>query len=168
MRGRHDALVQKQDSFYISMNEIITRILRGKIRLREISQPHVGSIKNYILTNLENKEVHIRPLVGHLEHGNLWDEGDISIIDGSHRLRAYVQLQQLAINTIERKDEQERAQALQVLGVFKQTVLPIQLHEGLTVEEQHQYYLELNSLNKHNSGGTRKGVEEVRHEKTLG
>ncbi len=168
MRGSHQALAQRQDTFYISMNEIITRVLGGNIRLREISQPHLVSIKNFIVNNLENKEAHIRPLVGHLEHGSLCLDGGIQIIDGSHRLKACVQLQQLAIKIIERKDEQENELAIKVLGVFNHTVIPIQIHEGLTVEQQQQFYLELNSLSKQNAGGTRKGEEEVGHEKPLG
>ncbi|MGM0901807.1 MAG: hypothetical protein ACQEXB_12025 [Bacillota bacterium] len=168
MRGRHQALALRQDIFYILMNELITRVVGGKIRLREISQPHVVSIKNYILTNLENKNVHIPPLVGHLEHGSLCFEGNISIIDGSHRLKACVQLQQLAINTIDRKGELERQKAFQVLDVFEHTNLPIQLHEGLTVEEQHQYYLDLNSLREQTSGDKHIGEEDNGHDQTLG
>lgn len=152
MGKRHQAMALRQNHFYISINELVNRVLRGKIRLRETSQPHVVSIKNYILNNLENNEVHIPPLVGHLEYGSLCFKGEISIIDGSHRLKAFVQLHQFAIYSIARKDEQERERALQVLEIFDHTVIPIQLYEGLTVEEQQQFYLDLHSFRKQTSG----------------
>jgi DNA sulfur modification protein DndB len=169
MRGRHQPLAMKQDIFYISMNELISMVVGGRIRLREISQPHVKSIKDYILTNLENKHVLLPPLVGHQEPGSFRCDGDISIIDGSHRLKAYVQLKQLALRTIHRKEEEDnRQETFRILEIFETTHLPIQLFEGLTIEEQHQLYLDLNFMGNQVPGGTRKSKEGNGHSKTLG
>lgn len=170
MKIRRQTVAMKQDMVYIPLNELITRVLRGRIRLREINQPHVKVIKTYILSNLENKKVFLPPLVGHLEHGSIAQclDGEISIIDGSHRLKAYVQIHQLALKTIHRMDEHERNKAFQILEVFKNSILPIQLHEGLTIEEQHQFYLDLNLLRNQTSIKKRKCEKNIGHEKTLG
>jgi DNA sulfur modification protein DndB len=161
MRSGHQPLALKQDIFYISINELICLVVGGRIRLREISQPHLKSIKDYILTNLENKHVLFPPLVGHQEYGSFRCDGDISIIDGSHRLKAYVQLKQLALRTINRKEEDNRQEAFRILELFETNNLPIQLFEGLTIEEQNQLYLDLNFLRKQAPGGKRKGEEVV-------
>jgi len=120
----------------------------GRIRLRETSQPHVKSIKDYILSNLETKHMLLAPLVGHQEDGSFQCDGDISVIDGSHRLKAYVQLKQLALRTIHRKEEHDRREAFRILELLETTHLPFQLFEGLTIEEQHQLYLDLNFWGK--------------------
>ncbi|MBY0099426.1 hypothetical protein [Mesobacillus maritimus] len=144
MRSRHQPLTMKQDIFYLSINELIHMVEGGRIKLKETSQPHVKSIKDYILRNLETKHMLLAPLVGHQENGSLRCNGDITIIDGSHRLKAYVQLKQLALRTIHKKEEHDRREAFRILELFEKTMLPIQIFEGLTNEEQHQLYLDLN------------------------
>lgn len=140
----------KQELFHLPMNELIHRVQVGRITLREISQPRVKAIKDYILTNLAAQQVYFPTLIGHLEEGSLIHgcKGDIAIIDGSHRLKAFVQLHQQALKTMKGSDEHKKNQAVEVLKVFETTVLAIQLHEGLTLEQIHQFYLDLNSLKK--------------------
>lgn len=178
MKESSPTLAVKQALFYLPMNILIDRVQSGKITLREVNQHRVKDIKNYILLNMPTHQVFFPSLVGHLEDGGLLqgDDGHISMIDGSHRLKAYVQLQQEAQKIIKGNDEHGKKLAFEILEGFAHTKLGIQLHRDLTVEQINQFYFDHNLLKKKmliSKWGFRYGEKETKRKrkskiKTLG
>jgi hypothetical protein len=152
MAGNHLALADGQELFCLSLSDLIDWVQIGRISLKEVSQRNVKSIKDTILKNLDTHKMFFSILVGHVEEGDLLhNEGDISIIDGSYDVKACVQLYQNALKAIQGNDEHEKKKAIVVLGFFENTMIGIQLHKGLTLEQKHQYYLDQHSVKKKTS-----------------
>ena len=132
----------------MTISNLINGILNGKIILREVWQPHVKEIKQYILTNIERQQICFPSIVAHMDEGSLNSElnGQLSIIDGSHRLKAFIQIYELAQKKLKGTDHQEVKRAYELLALLDNNTLQIQLFEGFTLEEKHQFYLDLNSI----------------------
>lgn len=149
MTGNHLALAEKQELFCLSLSDLIDRVQIGRITLKEVSQRHVKSIKDHILNMLETNQMVFFALVGHVEEGDLLhNKGDISIMEGSYHVKACVQLHQKALKAIKGNDVHEKKKATVVLEFFENTIIGIQLHRELTLEEKHQYYLDQHSIKK--------------------
>jgi hypothetical protein len=149
MTGTYPVLTEEQELFYLSLSDLIARVQTGRISLKEVSQRNVKSLKDNILKNLDAHKMFFSILVGHVEEGDLLhNEGDISIIEGSYHVKACVQLHQNALKAIEGNDEHEKKKAIVVLELFENTKIGIQLHKGLTLEQEHQYYLDQHSIKK--------------------
>lgn len=134
----------------MTIKELTKRIQEGLIILRETSQPHVRSIKRYIFENVQNGEVYFPPLVAHLDDGILENgiTGVMTIIDGSHRLKAFVQLEEMMHKAINSDNEDEIKGGYNLLYLFENTKLALQIFEGFTSEEKDQLYIDLNSKGK--------------------
>lgn len=161
-----DGMFSKKQGLYLaSLSSLIQRVQERTIILREVNPCHVRNFKQYILSYDEKQPLYIPPLIGHLDEGSLKDgfEGRISMIEGSHRLKGFVQL----FETLEKKkNEQETETASPLLIMLQHTMITMQLYEGLQDEERDQLYVNLHTsenwikrqyhvaLNKSKGGGS--------------
>jgi DNA sulfur modification protein DndB len=135
--------------FCATVRELTTGVTRGKVNFREVNHPQVRAIKRYIFDSAEKEQVYFTPLVANLEERELEDglNGKISIIDGSHRLKAFMQLEMM-MKEINSDNEDEVKKGYKLLTLLNNTKLCIQVFEGFSSEEKDQLYIDLNTKGK--------------------
>lgn len=146
----HQVFSKKQTILCLSIREVNKRISQRKIKLREVNQPHVRAIKRYIFDSAESGQVYFPPIVGNVDKGYFpdWKDGEISIIDGSHCLMAFFQLEEMMQKAINSEEEEEIRKGYFLLNLFEQTMIAIQLFEGFSQAERNQLYIDLNTKGK--------------------
>jgi DNA sulfur modification protein DndB len=146
----HQVFSKKQTMITLTIRELTKRVIDGRVLLREVSQPHVRSIKRYIFDNVQTGQVYFPSFVAHLEEGELVDgvDGVLSIIDGSHRIKALVQLEEMMHKALNSEKEDDLKKGYKIQYLFEHTLLSFQTFEGFTVEEKDQLYIDLNTKGK--------------------
>jgi DNA sulfur modification protein DndB len=148
--NHHINATQQSKVSHVSIKELMNRVAIGSMLVREVKKHHVKSVRQYIMENVESKSVYLPSLVFHLNHGSLdeWRQGEISVIDGSHRIVACIQLNELAQKIVKGTDQELSKKAGRFLTEFHSTHFAVQLYQGYTKEERDQLYLDFNSKHK--------------------
>ena len=146
----HNVFTKKQTMITMSIRELVKRVTEGTIVLREVSQHHVRAIKRYIFDNAQKGQIYFPPIVAHLDEGNLQDgaDGVLSIIDGSHRIKAFIQTEELVHKAVNSENEEEMKKGYKLLYLLDNTQMALQIFEGFTLEEKDQLYIDLNTKGK--------------------
>ncbi|MCM3585007.1 hypothetical protein M3182_04505 [Mesobacillus maritimus] len=133
---------------FIPVPELTHLFSEGKIKLREVCPAHVKSLKHYILNNLEQQQVFLSPLIAHVDEGNVheWKKENLSMIDGSHRIKAIVQLNEILKLKSQGEDLYQKREREALLNILEDSAIPIQLYSGLPLKNQNQLYLDINAL----------------------
>lgn len=146
----YEVFSKRQRMIALSLNEIITMVKEEKIALRETNPLHVRRIKKYIQNNTSINEIYFPPLVATLSQEEFEKEkpAKITIIDGSTRLKALVQLETSIVKTIKSEDAASIKKGYKMLNTLEQTSFAFQLIEGLHEMDVDQLYIDLNTKGK--------------------
>ncbi|MEH6941350.1 DNA sulfur modification protein DndB [Bacillus sp. JJ722] len=141
---------KKQRMIAISIKELNKMFEAGNITIRETNQAHVRRIKDYMLENALDNNIYFPPLVATLPNSEIELENPkyIQIIDGSHRLKAIIQVNELIQKAIKNENAEMIKKGYKLLSIIDQTSIAIQLIGELSIEESNQLYIDLNTKGK--------------------
>lgn len=141
---------KKQTIMTYTVEELTEMLQNERLILRETNKVQVRMIRKYIIDNIMTGDIYMPPLVALVSDGRLLDEKvqSLIIIDGSHRLKALLQLESMITKLINSEDELERKKGFQLHYSIADVELCIQVFEGLTTTEMDQLYIDLNTKGK--------------------
>lgn len=141
---------KKQRMIAISIKELKKMFEAGNIMIRETNQAHVRRIKDYMLENALNNTIYFPPFVATVPNSEIELENPkrLHIIDGSHRLKAIIQVKELIQKAIKNENADMIKKGYKLLNVIDQTSIAIQLIGDLSIEESNQLYIDLNTKGK--------------------
>lgn len=141
---------KKRSMTYFSIEELINLVRNGQIQLRDTDQTRIRSIRNYLLENALTENIYIPPLIMNLEEGKINDSATmkLAIIDGSQRMKAFVQLEDSIFKALKSFDDTKVEQAYKLKYLIKETHIALQVFENLSEAEAAQLYLDVNLKGK--------------------
>ncbi|WP_042349138.1 DNA sulfur modification protein DndB [Bacillus massiliigorillae] len=141
---------KQQRLIYLSINDIMTFSEEGKLVLRNTNQARVKRIKDYMLENAISQSIYFPPLVAAVCNQDIIREQPIclNIIDGSHRLKAIIQLRDYIQRAINNESTAMIKNGYKLLNIFTETSIAIQLIGELSTDEANQLYIDLNIKGK--------------------
>lgn len=141
---------KRQSTSTYSILELSRLIKDGKITLREVNILHVRALKKYILENTNTEQIYFPPLVANVIEGSL-NNGkpmEFTIIDGSNRLKAFCQMEEMGYKSIMSDKETDIKRGYKLLQFLENTELAVLFFEGLSHKEVDQLYIDLNTKGK--------------------
>lgn len=132
-----------------SLTDLVNLYKNGQIEIRETQQVRVRFIKRYLLSNVIEENIYLPPLVANMKKGirEDLDTIELSIIDGSQRMKAFVQLEDEIVKALNQNDTKAN-QAYKLMQMLKDTKIAVQMFDNLTEEEEAQLFLDLNLKGK--------------------
>ncbi|URM34824.1 hypothetical protein LLY41_10795 [Cytobacillus firmus] len=90
------------------------------------------------------------PLVASAEEGTLGGQapGRLRIVDGSHRMKALLQLEDQIFMSMKSEKDEEIRNAYHLQYLLEKTEISIQVLEGLSMDEENQLFIDLNTKGK--------------------
>lgn len=90
------------------------------------------------------------PLVAAAEEGMLGGQtpGGLRIVDGSHRMKALLQLEDQIFMSMKSEKDEEIRNAYYLQYLLEKTEISIQVLEGLSMDEENQLFIDLNTKGK--------------------
>ncbi|MBS4223337.1 DNA sulfur modification protein DndB [Lederbergia citrea] len=138
-----DIIFKKQQSITsYTIEELEKMYMEGRVELRETNKLQVRQIRRYILDNAHEERIYFPPIVAYKKDGKLF------IIDGTQRIRAFIQLYELIFKGIKSDNHQEVKNATRLMEMMKDTQIAIQIFEGLSEKEANQMYVDFNTKGK--------------------
>ncbi|MBN6886104.1 DNA sulfur modification protein DndB [Cytobacillus horneckiae] len=133
-----------------SIVELIKMIQDEKVEMRDTSQLHVRKIKKYLFDNATSKEIYLPPLVATTDKNQFARTKPIKllIIDGSHRLKAFSQLETEINRAMNSEIKAEMKKAYDLHYMLEDTKIAVHLYEGFSKEEADQLYIDMNTKGK--------------------
>lgn len=147
----HEVFEKKQAFVSYSLQELMNMQKRNDIELREKNQTQIRAIRKYIINNSINGHIFLPPIVAMLPEGEVLANGKpsrLSIIDGSQRMLALLQLENIASNLINSQDDYDLRKGFELHYLLKEIQIAVQVFEGLTVDEANQMFIDLNTKGK--------------------
>ncbi|MGM9923252.1 MAG: DNA sulfur modification protein DndB [Bacillus sp. (in: firmicutes)] len=134
----------------LPLKKLIESVNQGTITIRETNQAHVRRIKDYILENAADDDIYFPPMVATLSDSEIKLENPVhfTIIDGSHRVKAIVQLEDVIQKAIKNEQPDTIKKGYKLSHIIDHTSIAIQLIGGLCTEEINQLYIDLNTKGK--------------------
>lgn len=134
------------------IQQLIEMHKNGRLELRETNQLQVRKIKKYLMSNAASKEIYFPPMVAAIKaadyEGQKQKPAEIRLADGSHRMKAFIQLEDQIFNCLKSSNDDEIRNAYHLQYMLESTEIAVQLIEGLTKEEEDQLYIDLNTKGK--------------------
>lgn len=147
----HDIFTKKQTIVTYSIDELKQMFEEGSLKLKEVQQPQVREIKKYITENVTEGQIYFPPFVANTEVGALSQNkkpNKLSIIDGSQRIKGLIQLEDFISKALKNDNPEISKQGFKLKYVLSSTELAFQLFEGLSLKEEGQLYIDLNTKGK--------------------
>lgn len=165
MMNIYSVFTKKQTMTTMPILELTKRVEEGTIRLRETNQMHVRAIKRYIVENAQQGQLYFPPIVAHLDAGHLADgvNGVLSIVDGSHRVKAFIQVVETMQKAINSEQAEDMKQGYKLHYLIENSRLALQIFEGFSKEEKDQLFIDLNTKGKKVSMSKRISYDSRNH-----
>ncbi|UOE53553.1 DNA sulfur modification protein DndB [Cytobacillus oceanisediminis] len=146
----HDIFSKRQSFITLSVSELVRMHKDGRLILRDTNQLQVRRIKKYIFSNAAGGEIYLPPLVAAVKEGTLGGEipDSLSIVDGSHRMKALLQLEDQIFMSMKSEKDEEIKNAYHLQYLLEKTEVAIQVLEGLSTEDENQLFIDLNTKGK--------------------
>ncbi|MGY6211371.1 DNA sulfur modification protein DndB [Cytobacillus firmus] len=146
----HDIFTKRQTFIALPVSELVKMHKEKKLILRDTNQLQVRRIKKYIFSNAAGGEIYMPPLVAAAEEGMLGGQppGGLRIVDGSHRMRAILQLEDQIFMSMKSEKDEEIRNAYHLQYLLEKTEISIQVLEGLSKDEENQLFIDLNTKGK--------------------
>lgn len=146
----HEIFSKRQTFITFPVSELVRMHKEGQLALRETNQLHVRRIKKYIFSNAAGGEIFLPPLVASVKKGMLDGQtpANLRIVDGSHRMKALLQLEDQIFMSMKSEDDADIRNAYHLQYLLEQTELAVQVLEGLSQEEEDQLFIDLNTKGK--------------------
>jgi DNA sulfur modification protein DndB len=144
----NDIFSKRQSIEKYTIQELSNLMKNDQIKLREVSKIHVRAIKKYIIENVLSEQVYFPPIVANAAFLGKDKPIDLTIIDGSQRLKAFYQLEEMGYRYIKSENEDEMKKGYKILHFIHYTEIVIQLFEGLSEKECNQLFIDLNTKGK--------------------
>lgn len=141
---------KEQSMIVYSYKELIGLLKNKDIHLRDINQVRVRMIKKYMLDNALSGHIYFPPLVANLEKlkTNSGIEEKLAIIDGTQRLTALLQLEDLILKAKNSEQQAEIKKGYNLQYLLESTAFAIQVFDNITKEEADQLFIDLNTKGK--------------------
>jgi DNA sulfur modification protein DndB len=125
-------------------------IKSGQVSLREINKLQVRAIKRYILENANSERIYFPPIVADVKEGSLakGKPNEMTIIDGTQRLKALCQIEELGYRAIKSEKEEDIKKGYKLLHFLEVSRIAVLLFESLSIDEADQLYIDLNTKGK--------------------
>lgn len=139
----------KQALFTYSIPELMEMENEGRLETRTTRKENVRKLRSYITDNYSTGDIYLPPLVASCQEGEL--EGkptQLVIIDGNHRLKAFLQLETYILRGMSSVNDVEYSEAINLRRVLDTIEVPFQIFEGLSIEEVNQLYIDHNRKGK--------------------
>lgn len=146
----NNVFAKRQTIISYSLRELQDMYLEGRITIRDVSQYRVRAIKKYIIDNVNKENIYFPPLIACVNEGGL-DKGkpaNFVIIDGSTRMKAFIQLEDLIMKAINSEKKPAVKAGYKLLHSFDEIEIAVQIFEGLSEREIDQLYIDLNTRGK--------------------
>lgn len=137
----------RQRMYVYSIRELIDMMNNNFVQIREVSQPQVREIRNYLLENAMSRHIYFPPLVASVDKLNSEKPMKLKIIDGNKRIQALFQLPKLIDQQLKSSDD-EMEKAVTIDYLLNETSFAIQVIEGLSQAECDQLYIDFNTRGK--------------------
>ncbi|MBG9587081.1 DNA sulfur modification protein DndB [Cytobacillus firmus] len=146
----HDIFTKRQTFIALPVSELVKMHKEKMLILRDTNQLQVRRIKKYIFSNAAGGEIYMPPLVAAAEEGMLGGQppGGLRIVDGSHRMRAILQLEDQIFMSMKSEKDDEIRNAYHLQYLLEKTEISIQVLEGLSIDEENQLFIDLNTKGK--------------------
>ncbi|MGN7178243.1 DNA sulfur modification protein DndB [Cytobacillus sp. SAFR-174] len=146
----HDIFTKRQTFIALPVSELVKMHKEKKLILRDTNQLQVRRIKKYVFSNAAGGEIYMPPLVAAAEKGMLGGQtpGGLRIVDGSHRMKALLQLEDQIYMSMKSEKDEEIRNAYHLQYLLEKTEISIQVLEGLSINEENQLFIDLNTKGK--------------------
>ncbi|SFA86042.1 MULTISPECIES: DNA sulfur modification protein DndB [unclassified Bacillus (in: firmicutes)] len=136
---------KRKTLFCVTIQELTDCVREGRVITKQVTPSRVKAITHSLFMNAEKQQLFFSPMVANLESGNLehWVDGKISIIDGSHRLKAFQHLAEIMEKSILSERKGRAKIGWNIYYLMQNCRIPIQIYEGLSEKEQSQLYIDL-------------------------
>lgn len=139
--------MNRQLMYIYSVEELSDMMKNNCIQLREVSQPQVRQIREYLFENATARHIYLPPLVASVKEIKGGKPEKLTMIDGNKRIQALCQLPKLIDQSLQSSDEKmEKAVVIDFL--LNETAIAVQVIEGLSQAECDQLYIDFNSRGK--------------------
>lgn len=141
---------KKQTIVNYKVKDLLKMLSENRLTLRETNKVQVRMIRKYLFDNILTKEIYMPPIVAMLKKGSLSDgkPTQLTIIDGSQRLKALSQLGVMISKAIQSEDEEERKKGFKLNYSLDEVEVAVQIFEGFSTAEANQLYIDLNTKGK--------------------
>ncbi|MCM3706455.1 MULTISPECIES: DNA sulfur modification protein DndB [Cytobacillus] len=145
-----DVFTKRQTFIALPVSELIRMHKQERLILRDTNQLQVRRIKKYIFLNAEGGEIYMPPLVAAVEEGMLGGQTPdrLRMVDGSHRMKALLQLEDQIFMSMKSEKDEEIRNAYHLQYLLEKTEIAIQVLEGLSMDEENQLFIDLNTKGK--------------------
>ncbi|MEK5071445.1 DNA sulfur modification protein DndB [Sporosarcina sp. FSL K6-1508] len=145
-----DVFEKRQTIVIYTLQELLNMLEDNQLTLGKTNKVQVRMIRKYIVDNVLTEQIYLPPIVARLEGGSL-DDGkptQLTVIDGTQRMKALSQLKSVILKTMNSEDEEERKKGFKLHYTFDEIEVAVQVFEGLTTSEADQMYVDLNTKGK--------------------
>lgn len=141
---------KRQTILSYSLKELNQMYAQEQIKIRAVSQHRVRAIKKYILENAEDDNIYFPPVIACVKEGELngGKPNNFVIIDGSTRMRAFFQIEDMLMKAIKGEKESAVKAGYKLLYTLDKIEIAVQIFEGLSEKEMDQLYIDLNTRGK--------------------
>ncbi|MFS0782520.1 DNA sulfur modification protein DndB [Bacillus sp. 1P06AnD] len=141
---------KRQTMGALTIKEIKQLYQDGNLILRDTVPNHVRRIRYYIKNNVLNGDIYFPPIVAAITFKVEGEgvPGCYEVIDGSHRLKAFMQLNGDYMKVEEVDGEGNLREHYKLIELLEQTRITFQCLSGLSNEEKDQLYIDLNTKGK--------------------
>lgn len=146
----NDIFTKRQTIISYTVKELQQMYTEEKLKIRDVNQTQVRAIKKYIFDNIQQEQIYFPPLVATTKDALLKDGRpiELSIIDGTQRIKALMQIDELITKSINSDIDEEAKKGFKLMYSLNDTEFAIQIFEGLTDKEANQLYIDLNTKGK--------------------
>ncbi|MBN8203104.1 DNA sulfur modification protein DndB [Bacillus sp. NTK034] len=146
----NDIFTKRQTFITLRVSELFKMHKGGRLILRDTNQLQVRRIKKYIFLNAAGGEIYLPPLVATVEAGMVEKQipNKLNIVDGSHRMKALLQLEDQIFMSMKSEKDDEVRNAYHLQNLLEKTDFAIQVLEGLSKDEENQLFIDLNTKGK--------------------
>lgn len=139
----------KQALFTYSIPELMEMENAGRLETRTTRKENVRKLRSYITENYSTGDIYLPPLVASCQEGELdVKPSRLVIIDGNHRLKAFLQLETYIMKGMSSVNDVEYSKAINLRRVLDTIKVPFQIFEGLSIDEVNQLYIDHNRKGK--------------------
>lgn len=128
----------------VTLKELTDSFREGRVMTKRVIPSRVSTIKRLLVENANLQPFYFSPIIAHMENGVLEHElnGKITIIDGTQRVHAFVDLAMLMEKNIHSMINHEADIAWKNYYLMENWRIPILIFEGLSKTEQHNFSVE--------------------------
>lgn len=147
----HSIFNKKQTFVFYSLEELLHMIQLNHLKIRDTNASHVNKIRKYVVDNFMTESIYFPPIVACVEESETIHKEKpmrLTVIDGSSRVKALTDFDQMILKLISDDDEKIQRKGFFLKYRLKEMKIAVQIFEGLSEEEMNQLYIDLNSKGK--------------------